>query len=64
LHVDWEITSPREWEQWLAAIGKAISKHNLIGHRGKGTLDEFRLVHVSRYRRVTGTLRKPVLLQT
>jgi RNA-directed DNA polymerase len=64
LHADREPASPREWEQWLAATRKAVSKRNLIGHGGKSTPDEIRLVHVSCYRRATGTRRNPAALHT
>jgi RNA-directed DNA polymerase len=54
LHADREPGNPHEWEQWLTATRKAISKQNLVAHGWKGTPDEFRLVHISCYRRVTG----------
>jgi RNA-directed DNA polymerase len=64
LHADREPDSPHEWEQWLTATRKAIGKHNLVAHGWKGTPDDFRLVHVSCYRRTTGALRDPALLRT
>jgi len=64
LHADREPNTPREWEQWLTATRKAISKHNLFAHGWKGTPEEFRLVHVSRYRRVTGACKDPALPHT
>jgi RNA-directed DNA polymerase len=64
LHADREPNSPHEWEQWLTATRKAISKHNLVAHGWKGMPDEFRLVHVSCYRRTTGTHRDPALPHT
>jgi RNA-directed DNA polymerase len=64
LHADREPNSPHEWEQWLTATRKAISKHNLVAHGWKGTPDEFRLVHVSCYRRTTDAHRDPALPHT
>jgi RNA-directed DNA polymerase len=64
LHADREPNSPHEWEQWLTATRKAITKHNLVAHGWKGTTDEFRLVHVSCYRRATGAHRDPALQRT
>jgi hypothetical protein len=47
--------SPREWEQWLAAIRKAITK-NAIATPAGSTLDEgrLRLLHAHCYRRSAG----------
>jgi RNA-directed DNA polymerase len=64
LHADREPDSPHEWEQWLTATRKAIRKHNLVAHGWKGTPDEFRLVHVSCYRRTTGAHRDSALPHT
>jgi RNA-directed DNA polymerase len=64
LYVDREPSNPREWEQWLTATRKAISKRNLVGHGWKGSSDELRLVHVSCSRRVTGGRRDSALLHT
>jgi RNA-directed DNA polymerase len=50
LHADHEPASPREWEQWLTGIRKAITRHNLSTAQGcPGTSDEtrIRLVHSS-----------------
>jgi RNA-directed DNA polymerase len=58
LHADREPTSPHEWEQWLAATRKAITKHNLVAHGWK-TPNEFRLVHAHCYRRATGANKEP-----
>lgn len=64
LHADREPDSPREWEQWLTATRKAISKHNLIADGWKGPSDKSRLVHVSCYRRTISARGESALLHT
>ena len=51
LYADREPASPREWEQWLTATRKAITRHNLAAGGSGGTPGGTRLVHVSCYRR-------------
>jgi RNA-directed DNA polymerase len=62
LHADREPASPHEWEQWLTATRKALTKHNLVEHGPGNAPDEIRLIHVSCYRRITGTRRDPAIL--
>jgi RNA-directed DNA polymerase len=62
LHADREPASPHEWEQWLTATRKALTKHNLVEHGPGNAPDEIRLIHVSCYHRITGTRRDPAIL--
>ena len=64
LYADREPASPREWEQWLTATRKAITRHNLTAGGPGGTPGGTRLVHVSCYRRVTGARRNPAILHS
>jgi RNA-directed DNA polymerase len=63
LHADHEPQSPREWEQWLKVIHKAIGKHAIALDTGRGTPDEpvaYRLIHTRCRRRTDiGTGRDP-----
>jgi RNA-directed DNA polymerase len=52
LHADREPSSPREWEQWLTGVRKAITARNLVAH-GHGTPDKIHLVHVTCHQRAT-----------
>jgi RNA-directed DNA polymerase len=63
LHADREPDTPREWEQWLTATRKAITKYNLVAHGWKEPSNEFRLVHINCYRRATGASKKSAALQ-
>jgi RNA-directed DNA polymerase len=47
LYADREPNCPREWEQWLTGIRKAITRHNLAVFPGPDTPDDtwIRLVH-------------------
>jgi len=54
LHADREPDSPQQWEQWLAATRKAITKHYVIAHAGTGTTHGHRLTHIHCHRRTTG----------
>jgi RNA-directed DNA polymerase len=63
LHVDREPNSPREWEQWLTGVRKAITAQNLIAD-GLGTPDMIRLVHVACHRRETGANRDTATTHT
>lgn len=63
LHVDREPNSPREWEQWLTGVRKAITAQNLISH-GRGTPDKLHLVHVACHRRETGASRDTATTHT
>ncbi len=54
LHADREPDSPQQWEQWLAATRKAITKHYVIAHAGTGTTHGYRLTHIHCHRRTTG----------
>jgi RNA-directed DNA polymerase len=63
LHVDREPNSPREWEQWLTGVRKAITAQNLIAD-GLGTPDMIHLVHVACHRRETGAIRDTATTHT
>jgi RNA-directed DNA polymerase len=45
LHADREPQSPREWEQWASAIGKAIVRHAVATPGSPADRTEKRLVH-------------------
>jgi len=64
LYADREPASPREWEQWLTATRKAITRHNLAAGGTGVTPGGTRLVHVSCYRRATGASRNPAILHS
>jgi RNA-directed DNA polymerase len=64
LYADREPASPREWEQWLTATRKAITRHNLAAGGSGGTPGGTRLVHASCYRRITGARRNPAILHS
>ena len=64
LYADREPASPREWEQWLTATRKAITRHNLTAGGPGETPGGTRLVHVSCYRRVTGAHGNPAILHS
>jgi RNA-directed DNA polymerase len=55
LHADREPNCPREWEQWLTGIRKAITRHNLAANADPDTPDDtwIRLVHSTCQRRDT-----------
>jgi RNA-directed DNA polymerase len=59
--LDREPNSPREWEIWLTATRKAMTRNNLVAHRADGT-DATCLVHSSCYRHNSDTGRAPVHL--
>jgi RNA-directed DNA polymerase len=61
LALDREPDSPREWEIWLTATRKAMTRHTLVAHRADGT-DATCLVHSSCHRQNTGDGRAPVHL--
>jgi RNA-directed DNA polymerase len=61
LALDREPNSPREWEIWLTATRKAMTRNTLVAHRRDGT-DAACLVHSSCHRQNTGTGRAPVHL--
>jgi RNA-directed DNA polymerase len=63
LPADREPSSPHEWEQWLTATRKAITKHNLVAHT-RDTSNEPRLAHVYCQRRATSASTDPQLLPT
>jgi RNA-directed DNA polymerase len=63
LHAGREPDSPHEWEQWLAATRKAITKHNLVAHT-RDAPNELRLVHVYCQRRATSASTDPQLPPT
>jgi RNA-directed DNA polymerase len=63
LHANREPASPREWEQWLNATRKAITRQNLAASGTGPPTDETRLVHASCHRRATGASRNPALLR-
>jgi RNA-directed DNA polymerase len=53
LHADHEPQNPREWEQWIKTVGRALRKQYVV-HRRRGTADEtpsHRLVHAYCHRR-------------
>src|SRR5258705_9723357 len=61
LHADHEPQSPREWEQWLTAIRKAVRKHAVTAW-GAGTPDErtaTRLIHAHCQRQLNGNGKSP-----
>ena len=62
LHADREPASPREWEQWLNATRKAITRQNLAASGTGPSPEETHLVHVSCHRRATGASRDPAPL--
>ena len=64
LHADREPDSPREWEQWLTATRKAITRQNLVAHGPDNAPGEIRLMHVSCHRRATGTGSNPAILHS
>ena len=64
LYADREPASPREWEQWLTATRKAITRHNLAAGGTGETPGGTRLVHASCYRRITGARRNPAILHS
>jgi len=59
LHAERKPHSPKEWEQWLTGVRKAITRHNLGAHPDDGTPDRIHLVHNSCHRRTIGTNRTP-----
>ncbi len=59
LHADHEPDSPQQWAQWLTATRKAIARKNLAAVAGAGMPNGHRLVHISCWRRVTGSRREP-----
>jgi hypothetical protein len=50
LHADQEPQSPRQWEQWFTAIGKAMTRQLIVSFP-PGRQDDRRLVHTSCLRR-------------
>jgi RNA-directed DNA polymerase len=64
LHADYEPQDPREWEQWLKVIRKAIRKR-VVTVWGDGTPDERaapRLIHAYCHRRTTSGGQQSALL--
>jgi RNA-directed DNA polymerase len=60
LHADQEPQSPRQWEQWFAAIGKAMTRQLIVSPPPGRQDDRRRLVHTSCLRRqTTGEDREP-----
>jgi RNA-directed DNA polymerase len=64
LYADREPASPREWEQWLTAVRKAITRYNLIAGGPGNAPGGTRLIHVSCYRRITGARKDPATLHS
>jgi RNA-directed DNA polymerase len=55
LHADQQPGSPEEWEQWLAATRKAISRKSVVADRRHRPADDIRLLHTDCHPRTTGT---------
>ena len=55
LHADHEPQTPEQWEDWLAATRKAITRKSLVADRRQRPTDGIRLIHTDCYRRTTGT---------
>ena len=55
LHADHEPQTPEQWEDWLAATRKAITRKSLAADRRQRPTDGIRLIHTDCYRRTTGT---------
>ena len=53
LHADREPHSPREWEQWLTATLRAMTRQSLTARGSPNQPDEIRLVHVTCQRRTS-----------
>jgi RNA-directed DNA polymerase len=50
LHADHQPGSPEEWEQWLAATRKAISRKSLTAGKRHRPTDDIRLLHTNCHR--------------
>jgi RNA-directed DNA polymerase len=50
LHADHQPGSPQEWEQWLAATRKAITRKSVVTHRRHRPTDDIRLLHTDCHR--------------
>jgi RNA-directed DNA polymerase len=55
LHADQEPRSPEEWEQWLAATRKAITRKSVVTDRRQRPADDIRLLHTDCQQPTTGT---------
>lgn len=64
LHADHEPQSPEQWEDWLAATRKAITRKSLTAERRQHPTDDIRLLHTDCHRRGTGTHGSHRLLET
>ena len=60
LYADREPNCPREWEQWLTGIRKAITRHNLAVFARPDTRDDtwIRIVHATCQRSTEGATRR------
>jgi RNA-directed DNA polymerase len=64
LHAGQEPQSPPEWELWLKATRKALSKSAITAEPGQGAPDEsvpIRLIHAYCQRRHAAAVRSPEL---
>jgi RNA-directed DNA polymerase len=59
LHADREPDSPQQWEQWVVATRKAITKQYVIAHAGHGTTNGYRLTHTHCQRRLADVGTEP-----
>ena len=59
LHADREPDSPQQWEQWVVATRKAITKRYVIAHAGHGTTNGYQLTHTHCQRRLADVGREP-----
>jgi RNA-directed DNA polymerase len=63
LHADHEPQSPREWEQWLNVVRKAMTTQHVVAHASIGTTHDVRLIHGHCHRRhTTDDVSDPALL--
>jgi len=59
LHADHEPQSPEQWEAWLTATKKAITRKALIADRRQRPTDDIRLIHTDCHQRTTRTRQSP-----
>ena len=55
LHADQQPRSPQQWEQWLAATRKAITRKSVVAHRRQRPTDDIRLLHADCHKSNTDT---------
>ena len=55
LHADREPQSPKEWEQWITATQRSITRQYIVAHGRNGTPGGFHLIHAGCQRRETST---------